>query len=148
MQAPGTWLHNRLTLDFRHGRPWDGNIKLPRHLRRAFFFDLTYPWEAVRWRKKYLHEADVARVYAGELPPLDGKVGEYLMSPTLRGLGLMSIGPVDLGFGARAQWLDGPTRGLRILTIHEIIEEVWSLNVVKQFWQQFEVLPGKLIWFT
>ena len=30
--------------------------------------------QAVRWRKKYLHEADVARVYAGELPPLDGKV--------------------------------------------------------------------------
>lgn len=49
--------------------------QLPRHLRLgALIFD--YPWEAVRWRKKYLHEADVARVYAGELPPLEGKVGD------------------------------------------------------------------------
>ena len=41
----------------------------------------------MRWRKKYLHEADVARVSAGELPPLDGKVGDVDVSNK----GLISI---------------------------------------------------------
>lgn len=45
------------------------------------------------------------------------KGGGCLMSPTLRGLGLMSASWPWLAH--LAQWLDGPTRGLRILTIHE-----------------------------
>ena len=66
--------------------------------------------------------------------------------------GGMSIGQLTLVFTTccSSGWMV-PTRGLRILTIHETsfysLKKFWSPNVVKQFWQQFEVLPGKLTWF-
>lgn len=119
MQAPGTWLHNRLTLDFRHGRPWDGNIKLARHLRRAFLF-LIWPTpgrQCAGGRSTYMRQMSQEYMLVSFHHWME-RWGMSDVSNTPRSWPHVNWS-VDLGWRSLAQWLDGPTRGLRILTIHE-----------------------------
>ena len=142
MQAPGTWLHNRLTLDFQDMADHGMAPSTSQTFTTGVFFWIwpTPGRQCAGGRSTYMRQMSQEYMLVSFHHWME-RWGMF-MSPTLRGLGLMSIGQLTLVFTRERSsgWMVPPegwgfSLFMKLLSIHwRSLKSQCSETVLTAIW--------------